>query len=77
MHRDWAELAGFVDAERHDQVAHYLAIQVREARWWRNACLAYFKERSGAPWPDGVEPPPHSLEYYRSLNFPHAPGDGR
>ena len=77
MRRDWAELADFVDAERHDQVSRYLDIQVREARWWRNACLAYFKERSGAPWPDGVEPPPHSLEYYRSLNFPHAPGDGR
>jgi len=77
MRRDWAELAGFIDAERHDQVSRYLDIQVREARWWRNACLAYFKERSGLPWPDGVEPPPHSLEYYRSLNFPHAPGDGR
>jgi alpha-glucuronidase len=77
MRSDWAGLAGFVDAERHAQVARYLDIQVREARWWRNACLAYFQQRSGLPWPEGVEPPPESLEYYRSLRFPHAPGDGR
>ena len=77
MRRDWAGLKDFIDAERHEQVARYLAIQVREARWWRNACLAYFKERSGRPWPEGVEPPPHTLEYYRSLRFPYAPGDGR
>lgn len=77
MRADWATLATQVDAERHAKVARYLDVQLREARWWRDACLAYFHSRSGLPWPKGVEPPPHSLEHYRSLRFPYAPGDGR
>jgi len=77
IHADWAALAAHVDAERHAKVARYLDIQLREARWWRDACLAYFQSRSGLPWPEGVEPPRHSLEHYRSLRFPYAPGDGR
>jgi len=75
MRRSWAGLGEFVDPERYEQVARYLDIQVREAHWWRNACLAYFQQRSGKAWPDGVEPPPLPLEYYRSLRFPYAPGD--
>ena len=36
--------------------AALLAIQEREARWWRNACLLYFQTFSRRPLPAGLEP---------------------
>ncbi|HWN39071.1 MAG TPA: alpha-glucuronidase family glycosyl hydrolase [Gammaproteobacteria bacterium] len=74
MQADWATLAPFVDAERFAKTAELLEIQAREARWWRDACLAYFSARSGLSLPRGVAQPEHSLEYYMSLRFPYAPG---
>ncbi|MBC6995010.1 alpha-glucuronidase family glycosyl hydrolase [Neolewinella lacunae] len=70
----WASLENRVDRERHLHVSQHLAIQAKEARWWRDACLAYFSAVSGLPIPAGVTPPKHSLEYYRSLVYPYAPG---
>lgn len=74
MRRTWARLAGHVDAERHAQVDAFLAIQESEARWWRNASIAYFQSLSKRPLPAGIEPPPNDLDYYKSLRFPYAPG---
>jgi alpha-glucuronidase len=75
MQATWDTLEPFVDAQRFEKTRRFLAIQQREARWWRDACLAYFMERSGKSMPDGVRPPEHSLAYYRSLRFPYAPGN--
>ena len=74
MRADWATLEPHVDAERFAKTAQLLEIQAREARWWRDACLAYFSSRSGLALPRGVAEPEHTLEHYRSLNFPDAPG---
>jgi alpha-glucuronidase len=74
MRADWATLEPFVDAERFEKTARLLAIQAREARWWRDACIAYFRSRSGLPLPRGVAEPEHSIEHYQSLRFPYAPG---
>ncbi|MEZ0470738.1 alpha-glucuronidase family glycosyl hydrolase [Luteimonas salinilitoris] len=77
MRETWRGLAGDVDPERHAQVAAFLAIQEKEAQRWRDASIAYFQGISGLPLPEGYAPPPHSLEYYESLEFPYAPGSGR
>lgn len=74
MRDAWADLQPFVDAERFAKTLDFLDIQLREARWWRDASLAYFMQRSGLDLPPGTRPPAESLEYYRSLEFPHAPG---
>ena len=74
MRRTWGSLAPLVDAERHGEVASFLAIQHKEAQWWRDASIAYFQSISKRPLPAGVAPPLHSLDYYKSLSFPHAPG---
>jgi len=74
MQADWRTLEPFVDPERFAKAAQFLKIQLAEARWWRDACLAYFMSVSGLPLPAGVQPPEHSLDYYRSLRFPNAPG---
>lgn len=77
MQATWATLQGRVDAPRHEQIAAYLRIQHREAQWWRDASVAYFKSINGRPLPPGEAAPPHPLAYYEALQFPSAPGDGR
>jgi alpha-glucuronidase len=77
MRSTWAGLAGKIDPERHHQVAVFLGIQHAEAQWWRDASIAYFQTFSRRPLPAGEAPPAHALEYYQSLQFPHAPGGGR
>ncbi|HJR68976.1 MAG TPA: alpha-glucuronidase family glycosyl hydrolase, partial [Gammaproteobacteria bacterium] len=54
MQADWVTLDPFVDAERFAKTTRLLEIQAREARWWRDACIAYFRSRSGLPLPSGV-----------------------
>jgi alpha-glucuronidase len=76
MRRTWDAQHGRVDAQRFAQVAAFLAIQEKEAKWWRDACIAYFQSVSKRPLPAGAAPPEHPLEYYQSLEFPYAPGRG-
>jgi alpha-glucuronidase len=71
----WAQLEGRIDAPRHAQTATFLAIQEREAQWWRDASIAYWQSLNGLPMPAGFAPPPQSLAYYQSLSFPEAPGN--
>ncbi|QNH14839.1 alpha-glucuronidase family glycosyl hydrolase [Xanthomonas sp. SI] len=75
MRATWAGLAPYVDAQRYRQVADFLAIQQREAQWWRDASIAYWQEVSGRALPPGTVAPPHPLAYYQSLSFPYAPGN--
>jgi len=74
MRRTWAGLEGRIDPARHAEVAAFLAVQEREARWWRDASVAYFQSLSGRPLPQGEAPPALSLEAYKAMRFPHAPG---
>ena len=74
MQVNWAGLERFVDQERFTRISKYLVIQVREARWWRDACIAYFMRQSGMQLPEGVRPPAETLEYYQTLEFPYGPG---
>jgi len=74
MRRTWAGLAGKIDAQRFAEVAAFLAIQEDEARWWRDACIAYFQSLNGLPLPDGYAPPEHDLAWYKAIQNPYAPG---
>jgi alpha-glucuronidase len=74
MQEAWTRLAGRVDAERHAEVTAMLGVQLQEARWWRDASLAYWQGISGRALPPGVKPPAASLDHYKSLQFPYAPG---
>lgn len=74
MRREWDGLKPLIDAERWEKTATYLAIQEREARWWRDASLAYWTSINGLPLPDGVAPPPHGLDWYKAIDVRHAPG---
>jgi alpha-glucuronidase len=74
MRRVWAGLADYVDAERFAQVSAFLAIQEQEARWWRDASIAYFQSLSRRALPAGYPPAEHDLAYYEAVCFPYVPG---
>ena len=77
MRATWATLRPRIDAERYREVETYLAIQEREARWWRDASIAYWTSVNGLPLPAGTTPPAQTLEHYKALSFPYSPGQGR
>jgi len=74
MRQTWESLADKIDAERYAQVSTFLQIQENEARWWRDASIAYFQSLSHRPLPAGYSAPEHDLQYYESLCFPVVPG---
>lgn len=75
MQSQWDALRQYIDPERFAHVKMLLAIQAKEAKWWRNACLSYFQTFSRQPIPPSIEKPDHTLQYYEALRFPYAPGN--
>jgi len=76
MQQQWDGLKNLIDEERFKQVQMFLAIQQKDAVWWKNACILYFQTFSKMPIPSNVEKPDHDLDYYKSLRFVYAPGNG-
>lgn len=76
MAAQWDTLEGKIDPLQFKQVQMALDIHVKEAYWWRNACVLYFQTFSKRPIPDGLEKPEGSLEEYKAMEFPYAPGRG-
>lgn len=70
----WQKMRMYVNTQRFEEVQMLLQIQLKEAQWWKNACLLYFQQFSQMPFPEGVEKPKKPLAYYQSLKFPYAPG---
>jgi len=76
MQKNWELLKGKVDEERFSHVRMLLAVQEKEAVWWRNACLLYFSTFSRIPIPAGYEQPDQTLDYYKAIRILNAPGNG-
>lgn len=72
--RSWASIEPAIDAQRFRAVSESLAIQRDEARWWRDASIAYWRSLNGLPMPAGAEEPAETLESYQRRAFPEAPG---
>lgn len=53
--------------EEGKYIEQLLRLQLKEAQWWRDACLAYFQSKSQRQWPPGFTPPPHSVDYYKEM----------
>ncbi len=75
MRNEWLKHKNKIDEQRFNQVKMLLEVQIEEAKWWRNACLLYFQTFSKMPIPSGYEQPDKTLDYYKSLRFPFAPGN--
>jgi alpha-glucuronidase len=74
MQRDWETLRSHIDDERFTEIRQRLARQEQDAVHWHDACLLYFQAVSKLPLPAGIEPPAHSLDYYKALKVRFAPG---
>ncbi len=74
MKENWQNLNGKVDLEIYKSVLNHLQIQEKEAEWWQNASLSYFQSISKLPFAQGITKPPYTLEYYKNLSYPMAPG---
>ncbi|WP_373057991.1 alpha-glucuronidase family glycosyl hydrolase [Zunongwangia sp. H14] len=74
MAETWKKMESYVDEERFEKVSMLLQIQLKEAKWWRDACLLYFQQFSNMEMPDFIPEPEHTLEYYKNLKTPYAPG---
>jgi alpha-glucuronidase len=70
----WSSLSGYVDPERFRLTADFLAIQERDAEWWRDASIAYFQSISHRPLPAGAKPPPDTLAHYEAFCVPYVEG---
>ena len=73
MRATWQTLEDKIDRERFNSVRMMLEIQQKDAEIWRNACLLYFQQFSGMPFPEEIEQPEGKLEDY----IPQRPSFGR
>jgi alpha-glucuronidase len=73
--KEWDSMRPYIDNQRFEQVQMLLKVQEHEAIWWRNSCVLYFQTFSKMPIPAGLEQPDKTLEYYKNLKFPYAPGN--
>jgi alpha-glucuronidase len=67
--KDWQALKGEIDPQRHKEVAEKLAIQERDAIWWRDSVLLYFQGFAKRPLPEGVEKPQKTLAEYKARSL--------
>ncbi len=74
LQRSWAGLKGKVDDARFDAVTQNLAMQHRNAVWFRDAELAYFVQFAKRPFTGGYKPK-YPLDYYKALPPNAAPPD--
>lgn len=70
MQRTWNSVRTSVDAARFAETRNFLAIQEKEARWWRDASLLYFQTFSRQPIPARYEKPRHTLDFYQKIRCP-------
>lgn len=70
MRERWLAAEDRVDTQRFSEISEFLQIQHYEARWWRDACLAYFASVGNQTIPDGYAPPAQSLSFYQGLDCP-------
>jgi alpha-glucuronidase len=74
MQTNWDNLNQHIDKEIHQHVKQLLAVQYKEAVWWRDACVLYFQSFSKKPIPQNLPQPLHTLDYYQNLEFKFVPG---
>lgn len=68
--KTWDRVESLIDAERFRDVQSRLKTQLRDAVWWKDACLLYFQEFSKLPIPYGIERPIHELEELKKIVLP-------
>ncbi len=65
----WDQVAKHVDLPRFQEVQSLLKVQLRDAVWWKDACLLYFQEFSKMPIPYDIERPIHELDDLKKVQL--------
>ncbi len=65
----WDGAESYVDGERFRDVQSRLKTQVRDAVWWKDACLLYFQSFSQMPFPTDMERPIHDQDDMKRVNL--------
>jgi len=69
MLRKWNSTEKYIDSRLFNDIQGKLHIQVRDAEWWKDACVLYFQTLSKQPIPDTTEPPVHSLDELKKIRL--------
>ncbi len=67
LQQDWAKMQPYIDTETFASVSGRLKTQEKEAIWWRDACVLYFKGIAKMPIPSNLTPPNRSLDEVKKL----------
>lgn len=65
----WDRMEPYIDEQRFADVQSKLRIQSRDAVWWKDACLLYFRTFSKRPIPYDIERPVHELEDLKKIKL--------
>ena len=65
----WDQTEKYVDEERFFEIQSSLKTQMRDAIWWKDACLLYFQTFSKMPFPTDMERPIHRLNDLKKVNL--------
>ncbi len=57
----WERTEPYMSKAQYAEGEDMLMCQARDAVWWKDACLLYFRQFSRMPLPEGVERPVHRL----------------
>ncbi len=63
----WQLMQPYVDTETYADISVRLATQLKDAWWWRDACLLYFQQFSHLPIANGAR---HTLSTLQSIHLP-------
>ncbi len=74
MSTTWQQMKPYVGTDIFTETEMLLKLQLKEAQWWRDACLLYFQEFSQLEMPAFIPKAPHTLEYYKNFRNRYAPG---
>ncbi len=66
----WDRVGKYIDTQRYNETRTHLMIQVRDAIWWKDACLLYFQQFSGKPIPYDIDRPIHCLDELEKIHLP-------
>ncbi|MGO4911028.1 alpha-glucuronidase family glycosyl hydrolase [Leeuwenhoekiella sp. W20_SRS_FM14] len=74
MSTTWQQMKPYVGTDVFTETEMLLKLQLKEAQWWRDACLLYFQEFSQLEMPAFIPKAPHTLGYYKNFRNRYAPG---
>ncbi len=66
----WKKLKPYIDPAVYADVEKRLKTQAKDAKWWKDACLLYFAQFSGMPWPEGITPPAADIDSLKQIKLP-------